>query len=489
MSSTTTPPIHGALRGATRVFLAEALAVPTGLLTAGFLTRRLGPGDYGLLTLAATIVAWVEWSVASVLGRTAIKLVSEAKDWRPVGAAVVRLQLILGVAAALLVWLAAEPLAALLDEPGLAWLLRLLAFDIPLFSLAQAHCNILVGRGGFDGRAASVAGRWIVRLLLILAFVGAGLSAAGAALATMGASLAELLICRRYVCPRADAGPRFPARRLWAFAVPLFLAGVTLRLFEKLDLLALKALGGTSEQAGHYAAAQNLALLPAVLSMSLAPVLLSSLGRELRSGDVGAARGLARDALRAVVLLMPLPAIIAGCAPEIIGMIFGPAFAPAATPLALLIFGSSAMLMISVTSAILTAADRAGLALALSVPLVPLAVVGHLVAVPAMGLAGAAVVTLAAASLGALAQLIAVHRQWGIRPAMPTIGRSATAGVFATALALLWPAPGALLLLKLPAAGLAALVVLGALGEFSPGEVAAARALLPGRPIFPRNQA
>jgi len=260
--------------------------------------------------------------------------------------------------------------------------------------------------------------------------------------------------------------------------VPLFLAGVTLRLFEKLDLLALKALGGTSEQAGHYATAQNMALLPAVLSMSLAPVLLSSLGRELRSGDVGAARGLARDALRAVVLLMPLPAIIAGCAPEIIGMIFGPAFAPAATPLALLIFGSSAMLMISVTSAILTAADRAGLALALSVPLVPLAVVGHLVAVPAMGLAGAAVVTLAAASLGALAQLIAVHRQWGIRPAMPTIGRSATAGVFATALALLWPAPGALLLLKLPAAGLAALMVLGALGEFSPGEVAAARALL-----------
>jgi hypothetical protein len=147
------------------------------------------------------------------------------------------------------------------------------------------------------------------------------------------------------------------------------------------------------------------------------------------------------------------------------------------------------MLMISVTSAILTAGDRAGLVLALSVPMLPLAAVGHVVAVPALGPLGAAVVTLAGASLGALAQLVAVHRHWGVRPTMPTLGRSAAAGAFASGLAALWPASGALLLLKLPATGLVALFVLVTLGEFSPSDVAAARALLPVLPVLPRHQA
>ena len=45
----------GALRDTLRIFAGEALAIPTGLVTAAFLTRRLGPEGYGLFTLAATV--------------------------------------------------------------------------------------------------------------------------------------------------------------------------------------------------------------------------------------------------------------------------------------------------------------------------------------------------------------------------------------------------------------------------------------------------
>ncbi|MEI8018919.1 MAG: oligosaccharide flippase family protein, partial [Schlesneria sp.] len=230
--------------------------MPTGLITAGILTRKLGTSDYGLLTLSGTIVSWVEWSVASVLARASIKFVSETNDWRPIATALVRWHLILGIAAAIVVWLAAAPLERLLDEPGLTRLMQLMAFGIPIFSVAQAHRNMLAGRGEFKGRAASVAGRWLVRLGLILLFVGAGLNTSYAALAMIGATFAELLVCRRYIRP-AFFGPIAPMHKLWAFAIPLFVAGLSLRVFEKLDLLALKALGGTSEQAGWYGAAQN----------------------------------------------------------------------------------------------------------------------------------------------------------------------------------------------------------------------------------------
>lgn len=45
------------------VFLAEALIFPTGLVTAGILTRNLGQDGYGVLTL----VSWVEWTITSFL--------------------------------------------------------------------------------------------------------------------------------------------------------------------------------------------------------------------------------------------------------------------------------------------------------------------------------------------------------------------------------------------------------------------------------------
>ncbi|MCK5204416.1 MAG: hypothetical protein KAR15_11115, partial [Desulfobacterales bacterium] len=37
--------------GAVQNFVASALALPRGIITAAFLTRQLGPADYGLLTV------------------------------------------------------------------------------------------------------------------------------------------------------------------------------------------------------------------------------------------------------------------------------------------------------------------------------------------------------------------------------------------------------------------------------------------------------
>jgi len=48
------------LDGTIRVFLAEVLFLPSGLLAAASLNRRLGPEGYGRFTKAATLVAWLD---------------------------------------------------------------------------------------------------------------------------------------------------------------------------------------------------------------------------------------------------------------------------------------------------------------------------------------------------------------------------------------------------------------------------------------------
>jgi O-antigen/teichoic acid export membrane protein len=209
------------LLGGVRVFLAESLLIPTGLLTAAYLARRLGPDGYGIFVVAAALVGWIEWGLVALLSRTSVRFVADAEDWRPVGATLVSTQAVLATIAALLLVVLAAPIAGVLGTPALAGRLRLFAADIPLFCLAQAHRNILVGLGDFSERALAAAARWVSRLVLVIVFVELGLSIDGAILGSVGASLIELAVCRRFVRPGFSLSALLRLRTLWSYAAPL----------------------------------------------------------------------------------------------------------------------------------------------------------------------------------------------------------------------------------------------------------------------------
>src|SRR6185437_10432206 len=99
--------------------------------TAAFLTRKLAPVGYGSFTVAATFVAWIEWSIAAMFGRASFKVIGEATDWKPPAAAIARLYGGAGIVTAAVLWLFADVLANTLKEPALGGYLRLFALDIP----------------------------------------------------------------------------------------------------------------------------------------------------------------------------------------------------------------------------------------------------------------------------------------------------------------------------------------------------------------------
>jgi len=86
-------------------------------------------------------------------------------------------------------------------------------------------------------------------------------------------------------------------------------------------------------------------------------------------------------------------------------------------------------------------------------------------------------VTTLVAGLGALASVFAIYRLWRILPSLGTLWRSVLLCGCAYAPAVLWPAAGLLLFLKLPAIGLYIVIAFSALGELNTGEVALVRAL------------
>jgi O-antigen/teichoic acid export membrane protein len=470
------------LDGTVRIFLAESLMLPTGLLTVVFLTRKLGPEEYGSYALAAGIVYWIAWTVTSIYSRATIKFVSEAEDWGPIGGFVLRLSSITGLSAAMLLWALAPPIAGLLNIPSFAFYLRLFTLEVLLISLSQAHKVLLTGLGKFRQRSIVTSVRWIARLALIILLVELGLSLTGAVLGSILASLVELLVCRYFIRPSPFCRGKVHSKHFWSYSLPLLLFVLSLRLFEKIDLFALKALGGSIADAGIYAAAQNLTLIPAIFGLAFSTPLLPVLTRLLHSGQRDEAKTMAVNGMRAVLLLLPFAGLTAGAASEIVGFVFGESFLPAAQLLALLIFAALALVMVSVTSAILTAVGKPGWTFFVVAPSLPTAIAGYYVLIPRMGATGAAIVTTVCALLMCSVAIALVYLILRVLPPLITLLRSTIVCIAAYAVASAWAVPGAWLLLKISAISILILALFILLGELSSKDAALVKVTFrPGR--------
>lgn len=471
-------PFHRTADGTIWGFLAESLILPTGLISAAYLTRALGPDGYGLFSLAATLSSFAGVVATSLFARGSIKLVSEADDWRPVATTIARMHFICGAITTLAIILLAYPLADLLDEPRLAFYLILFSVDTLLFVLSRAHRSILIGIGRFREQAVPTAVRSVARLVLIIVLVESGLSIAGAVLGLVGATLVELFVYRWYIRPRLFPASAYPARQVWNQATPIFFSALCLALFSRVDLFGLTALGLATSEAGYYGAAQNLSVIPGLFAASFSPLLLSTLSALQKNREQQSARIMMRDAMRLVFGMLPFAATASGAAHEIVTLIFGASFAPAEPILAWLIFARVAAVMISIAVVIMIVANRPGLSFALAGPMLALAIAGHILLIPIFGSVGAAWVTTSLEIAGALAALILVYRVQRVFAPMATVGRTLLIAGAAWLAAALVPAPGFWLIAKLALIALAIVVSYGLLGEFSPREIAWARAML-----------
>lgn len=459
------------LDGTVRVFLSESLLIPTGLVTTIFLTRSLGPESYGIYGLAVSIVVWIEFCICNIFGGASIKFIGESEAWEPIAIKVIRLYMVISVASALALWLLSGEIAGLLGAPKLGMYLSLLAIDIPVYVLSTAHRQVLVGRGKFKERAMTGSVRWISRMVLIVLLVVAGLSVEGALLGIILSSLIELIIIRSFAPIPILKGSDFPLSSLWGYVTPLLFFAVGMRLYDRLDLLLVKALGGTAGQAGIYVAAQNLSVIPSLFALSFSPLLLSTLSRAVSSGSRKEVSHLLRTSYRVVLLLIPFLAIISGSSQEVVRLIFGPDYSGSAPLLSVLLFGSAATVFISVNYAVFTASGRPGLPLILAGPIVPASALAYFLVIPRYGMIGASSVYTIFGWTGALATLAAVYYIWKIHPSARTVLKSLLISVAAYYTGELWKTSGIFVILKLSVVSAAIILSYFVMRELTIGEL------------------
>jgi len=468
-----------AVVGTLQDFLASSLSLPTGIVTAAFLTRQLGPENYGLFTVAVVIVIWVELVISIGLNRAAVKFITESSDWRAVASRFVQAQLLVGLAAAALLIIAAPYLASWLKTAELSTYLRIFSLDIPVCVLAGIHRSVLIARGLFGRRAILSAVYWLGRMVLVILFVGFRPSVSAAIWALIATSVLMFLVARSFVQPDLFRRSKFPLRNIWDYAWPLFFYTVAMNLFNRIDLLFVKAGSGVPEMAGFYGAAKNMTIVPVLFAGSLSPLLLAKLTSLLKEGQVDSALHMTKESMRLVICLLPFAGMSAGAADEVVTAIYGAPFLPAGSFLALLIFAALGSTMISVTVSCLIAAGKPILTALLTCPVVLLASGMHYLIVPRVGAIGAATVTTAWAWMGAVVVMIALYKQWEVLPSVLTILRSAAICVGAYYLTSCWQAPGLLLLVKLPVVSLMIFLAFLMTGELRSAEFDFVKSLLP----------
>jgi O-antigen/teichoic acid export membrane protein len=303
-----------------------------------------------------------------------------------------------------------------------------------------------------------------------------GFGLRGAIVGAVSSTALELVAARFAIRPslrHASVGTL--SRRFHRLSAPLFVHGLSIQLFQRLGLLLLVPFGATTAEAGLYGAADSLLRIRRVLGQSLTPLVLGALTGLRRDGDEPGARRLAVAGLRLSVLTAVPVGAAAGAATPLMAWLFGPRFADGGDALALLVWGAPAFVVISVASAVLVSAGRAGATALLPVMALPVAAAAYALAVPRFGPLGAASVTSAVGLLLAGAFVAAAARLARVALPAATPLRAAFATAVAFAVARLVPGQGFALLATLPLAVATGVATLFLTGEVRRGEIASLR--------------
>lgn len=462
---------------------ADALFPLTGFVVAVYLTRTLGPAQYGLYSVLFTIVLSFNFVISSVCRQATIRRITLEEDWSPAAAEALRVHLVLGIIFSAGLLLAAPLFAIMLRLPEATPLLRLYAAEILFFSLVAPHRLTLIARGFYNLRALLGCVYRIGRMLFILVFVALGLSIQGAILGNIMAVVVELIAIRFLAPIPLRLVHRINLAKLFRFALPLMVYDFCFEMIFRSDLFLFRLFGGEKEALGYYAAAQMVASLPLFLTITLSAIVLSTATRLGRDNKHAVFHELAQQLIKILFWLLPFCSIIAGSAASILAALFGDPYSQAADILAVLCYLPVPVLIAKCAASLLVADNRAAVPVRLLLPVLPVMILLTVVLVPRYGAVGVAWSIVAAFCLAAILFLAMLHKLFIVRFELAGLFRVIAISVAILLVSASWQTDGAWLIFEcLSLAGLVVLALYVA-GQIGNRELALIRSIARGRPL------
>ena len=365
-----------------------------GFLSAVLVGRLVGPDGSGLvaMTVWATIVM-----TAIADGGSGHVLVRRLPGLEPAAATAFAARLVrnftLRLAAILLVVGLGFHLYS--GRQGNAGFIGAAAALVMSYGLAQIAIAAAQGLGRFRVAAAGIAAGALIQppaVILGILLGGAEGALAGYAMRYLPSIFGIIYLAAS--APAADSSataaqklvPPAHGRRLWLIDL------IDIIAINRIELLLLGFLLPLAE-AGRYAAGLALAGVIEQVAYQLLPILvISFLAPELAGQPKKRAELLHRAVVSAALLAWPAAAIGAAVAGFLVAGLFGPAFAPASGAASVLFVAAGLTAVTVVPWAFMTALDRTGALMRVTVVAAILNMTALLVAIPIFGIVGAALV-------------------------------------------------------------------------------------------------
>ncbi len=442
------------VRGVGWNFVGMVLGSVAGFLTSIVLARLLGPSDYGNLALALSVLNVL--IVASSLGfefalnKFIPVLLSEGRS-SAIPGLVRRLTLVkLALAAALaaLVLIAARPLAeGFFRKPELEIYIQLLALMVVPFSLEPIYRAVLTGFYLQKFINLLDAGAKLLYLALASAVLLARYGVVGVLLVNLLANLffVSLAARRSYAAlPKEVAGaPSVPARALLRYSLFLYIYTImNFVLGQQLDLLMIGSMMEDVREVAFYTVAYSLSyMVLSFLSLALMGGITLTYFSELhaRRDMEGLRRGYIVMTEYLFVFIIPLAAVGALLAPEILTLLYGEGFATRSAVILLsLYFPTMALMkMGTLTSTFMSAMDQERRLVSSRAIFGCVNIVLNCVFIPRYGALGALIGTTTASIVGVLYECLIVHTSLHPRYPLRFIRRTLSISLIAGGAALL----------------------------------------------------
>lgn len=397
------------------------------------MSRMLGPEGYGILGLTMPFQGIFQILAAGGLPPAIAKYVAEymaldkKEDARAVLYVSMKLMILLAFIFSLVIFFTSPWIACnFFHKPNAILPLQAVALILPF--------SVIVGvfRGLFQGiykMEYIVVTRFVEQvgiiifaaILVVLGFYVVG-AVIGTALGFLVSLIASLIVFKKYLAddftyPKIDFKKEIKiAKMLLNFSIPVILAALSEMAIYDIDTFLIGHFLPTI-YLGYYSAADPIARLPLVISISVATAALPAASEAYSLKNKKLLEDYVTQSYRIVMLtVLPICVGIAVFASPVISLLFGSQYVPGAEPLRILVMGMTFYTFFVVSSSIIQGVGRPSLPMYILFFGTILNFIFNWFLIPIYGMVGAATATSSATFIIMLISMFKTFEVTGVKP-------------------------------------------------------------------------
>ncbi|ADL57665.1 oligosaccharide flippase family protein [Methanothermobacter marburgensis] len=425
------------LKGSFFIIIGNLLFRVGGYIYRVLMTRLLGPEGYGLLGLTLPFQGIFQILAAGGLPPAIAKYVAQHRALkedemaRQVVITALKVMIFLGLTFSLVMFFTAPWLAnQFFHKPAAQYPLQAVALITPFSVIVGAFRGAFQGIYRMEYVVVTRAVEQVFMITLAVVFVMAGFYAAGAVMGTamgfLASAISAILIFKRLMnsyFPPAPPEKRLTIREelglvkvLLSFSIPVIITALSEMAIYDISVFVIGVFMATTS-VGYYTAADPIARLPLVVSLSVATAVLPAASEAFALKDRRLLETYIVQSYRVVTLLvLPMCVGIAVFSEPLLELLFGSNFIFGAGALSILVVGMSFYTLFMISSSIAQGIGYPRLPMYVLVAGTVINLALNVALVPLIGIEGGALATTIAAFIIMIIILWKTSEITGVKP-------------------------------------------------------------------------